>query len=264
MKNIIVVTGASSGMGMDFIIEYCKEKKDIDEVWAVAKDEEGFDDLEKNVDIKVVKLMLDLSKKEELDMIKEKIDNEKPNIILLGNFAGYGKFDHSENISLDVKLNMIDVNVKAPVSMIDYCLPYMKEGSKILNVASCAAFQPIPYINDYAATKAFLFSYSRALNRELKYKGIHVMVATPYWTKTNFFKRAVDKDKKEVVIKYDVMYNSEDVVRLMISDLNKNKEISVYGLLNKFQRILVKILPHSLVMKIWMNKQKFNGTPSIR
>ena len=264
MKNIIIVTGASSGMGKDFIIEYCKDKKDIDEVWGIAKDEEGFDDLESNVNIKIVKLVIDLSKKEELDKIKEKIDKETPNILLLGNFAGFGKFDHSENISLSTKLNMIDVNVKAPLSMIDFCLPYMKEGSKILNVASCAAFQPIPYINDYASTKAFLLSYSRALNRELRYRGIHVMVATPYWTKTNFFNRAVKKDKKEVVIKYDVMYDSKDVVKLMISDLNKNKEISIYGALNKFQRVLVKVLPHSIVMNIWMNKQKLNGTPNIR
>ena len=125
-------------------------------------------------------------------------------------------------------------------------------------------FQPIPYINDYASTKAFLLSYSRALNRELKYRGIHVMVATPYWTKTNFFNRAIKKDKKEVVIKYDVMYDSKDVVKLMVSDLNKNKEISIYGALNKFQRILVKVLPHSIVMNIWMNKQKLDGTPNIR
>lgn len=264
MKNIIIVTGASSGMGKDFTIEYCKNKNNIDEVWGIAKDVEGFDDLEKSVDIKVVKLVYDLSKEEEIKNIKEKIDNEKPNILLLCNFAGFGKFDHSENISLSTKLNIIDVNIKAPISMIDYCLPYMKKGAKILNVSSCAAFQPIPYINDYASTKAFLFSYSRALNRELKYKGIHVMVATPYWTKTNFFNRAVKKNKKEVVIKYDVMYNSLDVVKLMISDLNKNKEISIYGMLNKFQRILVKILPHSLVMNIWMRKQKLNGTPNIR
>ena len=67
-----------------------------------------------------------------------------------------------------------------------------------------------------------------------------------------------------MVIKYDVMYDSKDVVKLMVSDLNKNKEISIYGALNKFQRILVKVLPHSIVMNIWMNKQKLNGTPNIR
>ena len=260
MKNIIVVTGSASGMGKEFIMQ-CK--MDVNEIWAIDRDSEGLGKLKKEVK-NLVPIIIDLSKQEEIEKYKEKLEKEKPNILLLGNFAGYGIFDHSENISLEVKLNMIDVNVKAPISMIDYSLPYMKEGSKIINVASCAGFQPIPYINDYAATKAFLISYSRALNQELKYRKIHLMTVTPYWTKTNFFDRAIDNDKKEVVIKYDVMYNSKDVVNRIIKDLQKNKEISIYGKLNKAQRILVKILPHKLVMKIWMIKQKLDGTPHIR
>ena len=260
MKNIIVVTGTASGMGKEFIKQY---NIDVDEIWAIDRDSKGLDEFKKEVN-NLVPIIIDLSKQEEIEKYKNKLEKEKPNILLLGNFAGFGIFDHSENIPLDVKLNMIDVNIKAPISMIDYSLPYMKEKSKIINVASCAGFQPIPYINDYAATKAFLISYSRALNQELKYRKIHLMTVTPYWTKTNFFSRAIDKNKKEVVIKYDVMYNPSSVVNKIIKDLNKNKEISIYGKLNKAQRLLVKILPHKLVMKIWMNKQKLDGTPNIR
>ena len=140
----------------------------------------------------------------------------------------------------------------------------MKENSKILNVASCAAFQPIPYINCYASTKAFVLSYSRALNQELKYRKIHVLAVTPFWTKTNFFDKAIIKDKKEVVIKYTVMYDAKNVVNKAIKDLYSNKDVSCYGFINNFQKILTKILPHKLVMKIWMNDQKYNGTPNIR
>ena len=258
MKNIIVVTGAASGLGMEFINQY---NNIIDEIWAIDKNLEGLKKIEKD---NIVRLVIDLSKKEEMDKYKSKLEEEKPNVILLGNFAGFGKFDHSENIKTETKLNMIDVNVKAPVTMIDYTLPYMKENSKIINIASCAGFQPIPYINDYAATKAFLISYSRALNRELKYRKIHVMTVTPFWIATNFFDRAIDKNKKEVVIKYDVMYKKEDVVKKIIKDLENNKEMSIYGIFNKMQRLLVKILPHKLVMNIWMTKQKLNGTPEIR
>lgn len=263
MKNIIVVTGAASGLGKEFILQYSKKAKSIDEIWAIDRNKEGLEKLSNEVD-KIIPIILDLSNQKDLEKYESKLKKENPNIKLLCNIAGYGKFDHSENIPLDTKLNMIDVNVKAPISMIDYSLPYMKEYSKILNVASCAAFQPIPYVNEYASTKAFLFSYSRALNRELKYRKIHVMVVTPYWTKTNFFERAVEKNKKEVVIKYDVMYKTSDVVELMIKDLNNNKEISIYGGLNRLQRIFVKIMPHSLIMTVWMNKQKLNGTPDIR
>ena len=261
MKNIIIVTGAASGLGKEFIMQYNKDN--IDEIWAIDRDEEKLNKLKKTID-KVISIVIDLSKQEEILKYKEKLEKEKPNILLLGNFAGFGKFDHSENIGTDIKLNMIDVNVKAPVTLIDYSLPYMKEESKIVNIASCAGFQPIPYINDYAATKAFLISYSRALNKELKYRKIHVLTVTPYWTKTNFFDRAIIKEQKEVVIKYDVMYDPKDVVKKIIKDLNKNKEMSVYGKLNKAQILLVKIFPHKLVMSIWMKKQKYDGTPDIR
>lgn len=263
MKKIIVVTGASSGLGKEFIYQISKKEK-VDEIWAIARNKEKLNDLKKDID-NIVPISLDLSLKEDLEKYNEKLKKEEPNILILANCAGFGIFDHSENISLDTKLNMIDLNVKAPVSMIDYSLPYMKKGAKIMNIASCAAFQPIPYVNDYASTKAFLLSYSRALNKELKYRGIHVLAVTPFWTKTGFFDRAVIPNKKEVVIKYSVMYESHDVIKKAIKDLyNFKKDVSVYGKLNNAQRLLTKLMPHKWVMKIWWNQQKYDGTPKIR
>ena len=109
-----------------------------------------------------------------------------------------------------------------------------------------------------------MLSYSRALNKELKYKNIHVLAVTPYWTKTEFFDRAVDDEKKKVVINYNTMYDPAEVMKLAIKDLYTNKDISIYGFINRGQRALTKILPHSLVMKVWMNQQKLDGTPGIR
>lgn len=264
MKKIIVITGASSGLGKEFLFQIEKKEK-VDEIWTIDIDKEGLDKLKEETQTKIVSLALDLSKKSDLEKYKKKLDEEQVDVIILANCAGFGKFDHSENIDLEIKLNMIDVNVKAPVTMIDYTLPYMKKHAKIMNIASCAAFQPIPYINDYAATKAFLLSYSRALNKELKYRKIHVLAVTPFWTKTNFFDRAVIPNKKEVVIKYSVMYSASEVIKLAIKDLYKRrKDVSVYGTKNKFQRVLTKILPHKLIMRIWMNQQKYDGTPGIR
>lgn len=265
MKKIIVVSGASSGMGQEFIKQILVKESNIDEVWAIARREERLIELKKEISDKIVPLKLDLTKEKDLLKYKEKLEKEKPNIIILGNCAGFGIFDHSENIDLSVKLNMIDLNVKAPVALIDYSLPYMKEKGMIMNIASCAGFQPIPYINDYAATKSFLLSYSRALNKELKYKNIHVLAVTPYWTKTEFFDRAIDDKKKKVVINYNAMYDAKDVMNLAIRDLyNFKKDVSCYGFVNRFQRVLTKILPHKLVMKVWMNQQKLDGTPKIR
>ena len=264
MKKIIVVTGASSGMGKEFLIQIMEKEQDIDEIWAIARREERLLELKKEYGKKIIPFKLDLTKEEDLNKYKEKLKKEKPNIIILANCAGFGIFDHSENISTDIKLNMIDLNVKAPVALIDYSLPYMPENSKIMNIASCAGFQPIPYINDYAATKSFLLSYSRALNKELKYKNIHVLAVTPYWTKTEFFDRAIDENKKKTVINYNAMYDPKEVMKKAIKDLYSNKDISCFGGMNKFQKALTKILPHSLVMKVWMNQQKLDGTPGIR
>ena len=264
MKNIIVVTGASSGMGREFLIGILEKEKSVDEVWAIARREERLAELRDRIGEKIVPLALDLTVGGDLEKYKEKLAGESPNIVVLANCAGFGIFDHSENIKTDVKLNMIDLNVKAPVAMIDYSLPYMREGAKIMNIASCAGFQPIPYINDYAATKSFLLSYSRALNRELRYKGIHVLTVTPYWTKTEFFDRAVDEKKKKVVVNFNAMYDPAEVMKLAIRDLYKNKDISIYGFVNRIQRIFTKIMPHSPVMKFWMSRQKLDGTPGIR
>ena len=265
MKKVIVVSGASSGMGKEFIIQILEKEKGIDEVWAIARRDDRLIELKEKISDKIIPIKLDLTKEDDLLKYKQKVDKEKPNIIILGNCAGFGVFDHSENVDTNIKLNMIDLNVKAPVAMIDYSLPYMKEESKIMNIASCAGFQPIPYINDYASTKSFLLSYSRALNKELKYKNIHVLAVTPYWTKTEFFDRAIDDNKKKVVINYNAMYDPKDVMKLAIKDLyNPKKDISCFGFVNRFQKMLTKILPHSLVMKVWMNQQKLDGTPKIR
>ena len=264
MKKIFVVTGASSGFGK-CVSNLLLEKETVDEIWLIARSKEKLEEVSKNINVKTKILLLDLTKSEDLKKYESELKKEQVIIKVLINSAGYGKFDHSENLDLDTKLNMIDLNVKAPVSMIDYSLPSMEKGSKIMNIASCAGFQPIPYINDYASTKAFLLSYSRALNYELKYRGIHVLAVCPFWTKTGFFDRAIDPKKKEVVISYAAMYDPILVMKKAVRDLyNDRKDISVYGFVNNFQRFLVRILPHTLIMKIWINSQKLNGTKDIR
>lgn len=268
IKNIIVVTGASSGIGKEFLLQMFKNRNDIDEFWAIARDLDKLEKLKEELsDSNKIRIFsLDLSNDGDLRKYKDELEKEERfNIKFLVNCAGFGKFEHDENLNTDVKLNMIDLNIKAIVSMTDYSLKYMSSGSGIINISSTAAFQPIPYINIYAATKSFVLHYSRALNQELKYKNIRVLAVCPYWTKTNFFDRAVTDGKKEVVIKYIVMYKPKDVVEKALKDFDKkNRDVSIYGFKNNVQIFLTKFSPHKLVMKIWMKQQKLNGTPEIR
>jgi len=150
---------------------------------------------------------------------------------------------------------MVDLNCLALMALCQLTVPYMTEGGRIINIASVAADQPIPYINVYAATKSFVLRYSRALNRELKGRGIGVTAVCPFWTKTEFFDRAINSDEPPVVKKYVAMYQPEQIVSRAWRDAKQGKEISRYGFTARAQSLLTKIVPHSLVMDVWMNQQ---------
>ena len=134
----------------------------------------------------------------------------------------------------------------------------MHRGARIINIASVAAFQPIPYINVYAATKAFVLYFSRALNRELKKRGITVTAVCPFWTKTEFFNRAVSAQSDAVVKKYTAMYRPEQIVTRAWRDAKRGKDVSKFGFVARAQAGLCKLLPHSLIMTIWQKQQKLD------
>lgn len=257
MKNIAIITGASSGIGKEFALTL-KNYGEFEELWVIARDKEALEELQKDVPFKVKAISLDLEKDESYEKFKEVLEEEKPNVKLLINCSGYGKFDKTTNLSYEENIGMINLNCKGLTSMTLLSIPYMKEGANIINMASVAAFQPIPYINIYGASKAYVLSFSRALNQELKKEGIHVIAVCPFWTKTRFFDRAVDKTKEVVVKKYVAMYNPDDIVKRAWRDLKRNKDVSKFGFIARFQAGLSKIMPHSFIMKYWMRQQKLD------
>ncbi|MBR2123011.1 MAG: SDR family NAD(P)-dependent oxidoreductase [Lachnospiraceae bacterium] len=250
MKKIAVITGASSGMGRRFLLTLDKFGR-FDEVWAIARRKERLEELKAEVPFAVRPVVLDLSDQASYSEYEALLESERPSVGLLINASGFGKFDAVMDTPLADNLNMVDLNCKAVAALCQITIPYMPEGGQIINIASVAAFQPIPYIDVYAASKAFVVSYSRALNRELD--KIHVMALCPFWTRTEFFDRAVSSNK--VVKKYVAMYRPEDVVDRAWKAAGKHRDICLYGFKAKGQALLVKLLPHSLVMKVWMKQQ---------
>ena len=135
------------------------------------------------------------------------------------------------------------------------------KGKKLLNLDSLSAFQPVPYLNVYASTKAFVLSYTRSLARELRPRGIRVMAVSPGWVKTEFFDHAL-QTSNDAVTYYNRLYEAKDVMKTALHDLYRTKkDVSIHGLPVRWQVRLVKLLPHKLVMDIWMRQQKHNKLP---
>lgn len=253
--NIAIVTGASSGMGREFVRQLSGYVS-VDEIWAVARRASALETLKAEASVPVRPIVLDLLEESSFTELEALLESEKPNVRLLVNAAGFGKFGAYRKIPVEDDCRMIDLNCKALLLMTRLCVPYMQPGSHILELDSLSAFQPVPYITTYAATKAFVLSYSRALNQELKSRGIRVMAVSPGWVKTEFFDHAT-KTSNTAVTYYNIMYEAKDVVATAIHDLYRTrKDLSVHGAPVRWQVRGVKLLPHSLVMKIWMKQQK--------
>ena len=253
---IAIVTGASSGMGREFVRQLSAYVQ-VDEIWAIARRQDALETLKAEVPVPVRPVVLDLLEKESFDKIRILLETEQPDIRLLVNAAGFGKFGAYHKTSIEEDCRMIDLNCKALLVMTRLCIPYMQPGSHILELDSLSAFQPVPYITTYGATKAFVLSYSRAMNRELKEKGIRVMAMNPGWVKTEFFRHAFQSNSDSEVQYFDRLYEAADVVKTGLHDLYRTKkDCSIHGFPVKMQVFLVKLVPHRFVMDIWLNQQK--------
>lgn len=250
---IAIVTGASSGMGKEFVLQLTQYAQ-VDEIWAIARREGALQALQTTVPVRAIPL--DLCDAAALEGFAALLEAEKPQVSLLVNAAGFGKFGAYHKISMADELRMIDLNCKALVAMTRLVLPYMGKGSHVLQLDSLSAFQPVPYITTYGATKSFVLSYSRAMNRELRGTGIRMMAMNPGWVKTEFFDHALQTNSGEVQY-YNKLWEARDVVATGLHDLYKTKkDYSIHGFSIRMQVRLVKLLPHSMVMQTWCNQQK--------
>ena len=252
---IAIVTGASSGMGREFVLQL-PQYVEVDEIWAIARRQQALESLASECSVPVRPVLLDLCKEESFSALASMLEAEQPDVKLLVNAAGFGKFGAYHKVSPEEDCRMIDLNCKALVAVTRVVLPFMRRGSHVLQLASNSSWQPVPYITTYGATKAMVLSYSRAMNRELKSSGIRMMAMNPGWVKTEFFNHALQTNDGEVQY-YDRLYEAADVVRTGLKDLYRTKkDYSIHGFPVRMQVRLVKLLPHSIVMNTWLSQQK--------
>lgn len=253
IKRIAIVTGASSGIGKEFAYILAKDDT-IDEIWAIARNRQRLSELKQSLSDKIRVFSMDLTDRKNIDVIQNLLYNENPDIKYLINSAGFAKFCDYADISKEVCVNMIDLNASALVALCTLCIPYMHRGAHIINMASQASFQPVPYQNVYSATKAFVRSYTRALNIELKNKDVCATAVCPGWMNTRLIERGFTGAAK-ATNKFPFMVEPYFVAQKAINDAQKNKDMSVYLPVIKLSHLLSKLLPQRLLMKIWLKQQ---------
>lgn len=253
-RRIAIVTGASSGFGREFVRLLVKDDT-IDEVWAVARNKERLQKLVTEFGDKIRTYSVDLADGEALNEFGDKIKAANGTICYLVNNAGYAKFCAYDDLSVEDSLNMIALNCNAVVALGLFCIPFMERGSHIINVASQASFQPLPYLNLYSASKAFVRNYSRSLNVELRDKGVTVTAVCPGWMDTAFYDRATIGAKKTIQ-HFSGMVKPDKVAEKALQDARKGKDISVYSCYTKISHFVAKILPQRAMMKLWLRQQK--------
>ena len=250
---IALITGASAGIGREFV--YAVDKKySFDEIWVIARRAERLEELKGQCRNTIRPVALDLAADADLKAYAELLEKEKPEIALLVNAAGCGVFGPFEEKDLDALLHSARLNALSLTAMCHLSLPCMKSGSAIINMGSNSSWQPVTYQAVYGASKSYVLSLSRAIGRELRPRGVHVMCVCPGWIKTEFQQHA----KHDEYIRYvDRWYGPEEVAAQAMKDLEKKKTVSILGAPVRRQVALVKHLPVDMVMDIWCRQQGF-------
>lgn len=249
--NIGIVTGASSGLGREFVRQLSRQET-LDEIWVIARREERLHALEAQVETPLRRIPLDLTQQASFRTLDGLLKEAQPNVRILINAAGFGKIGAWKDLTLEDCDGMIDLNCRAAVDMTQLVLPYMGKGGRVLEICSTAGFQPLPYLGVYAASKAFLYRYSRALRVELLGSGVSVTAVCPYWVKdTEFISKAKKTRNSSYVRHFPLASSEEAVVRHALADAKLRLAVSTPGLVCTVHRVAAKFVPSALMMGAW-------------
>jgi len=257
MQKVALITGASKGIGKSLSETFAKNGYSL---ILVARNEDDLnkvsDDLKNRFKCETKVVAADISNSAGIDQLMAAINDELPNLEVLVNNAGYGKFEKFMDTENKDITGMIDLNVTSLTDLTHKILPHMlkNKSGKILNVASTAAYQPGPNCAVYYATKAYVLSLSEALHEEFKKSGINITALCPGVTKTAFFERA---GNSELSTKVPGM-TSEAVAQIGYDALMKNKRVAISGGMNNFLAILTNITPNFILLKMvgYLNSAK--------
>ncbi len=257
MSKYAVITGASSGIGLEFARLIAEDGYDL---LLVARDEKVLQKVSAELQqrhknkIKVTVAALDLSTLDAADKLWRLTKNRHVDVLI--NNAGFGDLEQLVSADWEKLSSMIELNVVALTRLSQLAAQRMKSGGggKILNLASIAAFFPGPGMATYYATKSYVLSFSEALAQELSGSGVYVTALCPGPTRTGFSTAAGAQNSG---IFKGRLPSAKDVAEFGYKALQQHRIVAIHGIGNKLKSILLpRILPRSVVRKIISRMQK--------
>jgi len=246
--NTTLITGASTGIGAAFARKLAARGRNV---LLVARSEDKLialcNELGRLTSIRAQYLALDLQQPDAGAQLFDETKKRELEIEMLINNAGFGSMGDFARLDLDRELEMIQLNVRALVDLTHRFIVPMRERKRgtIINVASTAAFQAVPFMATYAATKAFVLSFSEAIAEENRPHGIHVMALCPGVTETNFFEASkIDRPPMRTI------QTAEEVVDAALRAMDRQKTVAISGWTNWLVVEAERFVPRSTVRKV--------------
>jgi len=261
MRDYVLITGASSGIGFELAKVFAREKYNL---VLTARNKSKLENLQgeirKGFDVDVLVIPKDLSLENSACELYDEIKNKNVKIEILVNNAGFGGYGEFAKTNLESEVNMINLNVTSLVKLTKYFLQdmFQQKSGKILNVASTAAFQPGPLMAIYYATKSFVLSFSEAIAEELEGSGITVTTLCPGPTESGFQEAA--RITQSRLVKGRKLPSSKDVAEYGYKALIKGKRVAVHGFINYLMTNAIRFIPRKVITRVvhFIQKERDN------
>lgn len=247
-KSIIIITGASCGIGQEFALQIDTAFSNVDEIWLIARRKERLEEVARVMEHTTRLIVMDVTDEYAMDDFEKLLEESGAVVRMLVNAAGFGLMGDFVDLSLEEQQEMLWVNCEGLTKMTYLVLPYMARGSRIIQLASGAAFLPQPGFAVYAASKSYVLSFSRALNRELAPCGIYVTAVCPGPVNTEFFAIA-EQYVSMPAYKECIMISAEKCVSDALRASYHKRSMAVPGLPMKAFLAVCKYLPQELLLK---------------